>query len=856
MSLSSCPPELLDLLHAVSDRPGDEQARLILADWLDENGGPADVARAELIRLQCRLAALPPDDLACLELQRRQRDLIQAHAPAWLGPWRRCRWSLQRGSIVLHASAQQLRKAESTPVLFAWLDRWHLPDGETVENVGNLITLPALAPVARIIVQAIRRGFAAQPGHTATANLNLILEHVERAAGSPPPRSHYDAPGPSAVRRLPEPHAEFIHELAFLPDGDTFVSASEDGTAGVWSLRRGRRLRTLDAHDGPVNTLAVTPDGKWLLTGSDDLTVRVWATRSWSVRRVLRGHTAYVRQVAAGPGDLAASAAQDCSVRLWDLGTGACVHTLTHPAGVYRVAIAPDGRTLATGTLDNVLTFWDLPACTERFRVADRQRQAVPLGGGLYRTIGASPAEGRGHTHIPNVMRFTGEAEMISAEDRILFWDAATAQVTRSLPGHGHEVEDFDLLPGRRLVTGAKNGIKVWDLDAGTAVAHPGLVREVRALAAPADGTAVVVGCLDGTLHVLSPEAVTLQCHTDSVERVALSADGRRGVTAGGDGSFYLWDLAGAGPGRPLDAPLRDGVPPFALSADGKRLVTAGERGEVRAWDAASGKPVGVLHPDDEEVWALALTADGKRAVVGRKGGPLLRWTLSAGSAEPFDGRTEWVDRVLLSDDGRFAVTRGLFKPEGAQEGAQDVYHFQGWDVKRGVLLWTRADPDNGGVLHALTPDNRLLAGRAEGGPLRLHDLEGTFLRAAPLDGPVLAVQPLPDGRLLLATSPERRGLELGWWNPRSGRRRPGTPTGLRQATAVSFTPDGRWAAVLDGGEVVLWDVRAGQARARFRADTPITAAAITPDGKAVVAGEWNGWVRVFRAPRGGRKTT
>jgi uncharacterized protein (TIGR02996 family) len=48
-----------ELLAAVVRAPDDDGPRLIYADWLEERGDPA---RAELIRVQCALAAGPPDD--------------------------------------------------------------------------------------------------------------------------------------------------------------------------------------------------------------------------------------------------------------------------------------------------------------------------------------------------------------------------------------------------------------------------------------------------------------------------------------------------------------------------------------------------------------------------------------------------------------------------------------------------------------------------------------------------------------------------------------------------------------------------------------------------------------------------
>src|SRR5438045_1269766 len=50
--------ELLGLLQAAKQQPDDDSTRLVLADWLEENGTAADAARAEFIRLQLECAHL------------------------------------------------------------------------------------------------------------------------------------------------------------------------------------------------------------------------------------------------------------------------------------------------------------------------------------------------------------------------------------------------------------------------------------------------------------------------------------------------------------------------------------------------------------------------------------------------------------------------------------------------------------------------------------------------------------------------------------------------------------------------------------------------------------------------------
>jgi carbon storage regulator CsrA len=67
------------LLRAVLADPADDSPRLIYADWLDEQGDP----RGKFVRVQCRLAQLPPGDEAVSGLRRREQELLDRHGPAW-----------------------------------------------------------------------------------------------------------------------------------------------------------------------------------------------------------------------------------------------------------------------------------------------------------------------------------------------------------------------------------------------------------------------------------------------------------------------------------------------------------------------------------------------------------------------------------------------------------------------------------------------------------------------------------------------------------------------------------------------------------------------------------------------------
>jgi uncharacterized protein (TIGR02996 family) len=75
-------------LQDICEHPDEDAPRLVFADWLEEHHPTEAAARAEFIRLQCRLAGLPPEDRPG-PLLRREASLLREHRAAWVKPLRR-----------------------------------------------------------------------------------------------------------------------------------------------------------------------------------------------------------------------------------------------------------------------------------------------------------------------------------------------------------------------------------------------------------------------------------------------------------------------------------------------------------------------------------------------------------------------------------------------------------------------------------------------------------------------------------------------------------------------------------------------------------------------------------------------
>src|SRR5262249_51702237 len=73
------------LVAAILAAPDDDAPRLVCADWFEEQGDEASVARAEFIRVQIERARLPVDDARHSELQARELRLLRRYAPIWCG---------------------------------------------------------------------------------------------------------------------------------------------------------------------------------------------------------------------------------------------------------------------------------------------------------------------------------------------------------------------------------------------------------------------------------------------------------------------------------------------------------------------------------------------------------------------------------------------------------------------------------------------------------------------------------------------------------------------------------------------------------------------------------------------------
>ncbi len=286
-------------------------------------------------------------------------------------------------------------------------------------------------------------------------------------------------------------------------------------------------LRVFGGHQKRIRCVAFSPDGRQILTGSNDGTARLWESASGRLLLSFVGHKASVSCVAfSADGQFVVTGSDDETIRIWERHIGTLRFCLDkHTAGITSIACSTDGRELISGSNDRSVRIWDMHEGKQK-----TSWQAPMRIGAL------ALAAGR-------------QWIVIASGDSVWIWDRKEDRkyCLRSRPKT--QIVDLALSPDERtLAIGQLDPpvVHLWDCEQGiirqTLTGH---TDWLNSLAFSPDGKWILTGANDETARLWDCESgrchPVLMNHIGSVTSVAYAPDGYL-LTGSSDHKARLWD--------------------------------------------------------------------------------------------------------------------------------------------------------------------------------------------------------------------------------------------------------------------------------------------------------------------------
>jgi YD repeat-containing protein len=399
------------------------------------------------------------------------------------------------------------------------------------------------------------------------------------------------------------------------------------------------------------------------------------------------------------------------------------------------------------------------------------------------------------------------------AARRVAVFDATSGKQSAICAGHRDVIWTLTFSPdGSRLASGAGGDdptLRLWDAATGTPLA-------------------------------------TCRGHTGKLHSAAFSPDGSRLVTTSSDRTVRQWDTrTGQEVEPPYDRHASEAYS-AAYSPDGQSITSAGADRTIRVWQARGRKDVAVLHGHTGRVVEVAFAPSGRRlASLSRRaawvdaGDDTVRvWDVDPRATLPLlRGHTSGIYPVAYSPDGRWLAS-------GSWDNTLRL-----WDAATGEpcatlphphLVWGLAfGPDGTWLVSASDDDDRLW----------IWDVATARVRKRiPFHGKTkLSPTVSSDGTRVAATAldPKNKKNRLSVFDIASGNSLFSTG-----GSALAYSPDGRWLAVLapDEKTVLLLDAQTHETTVRLIGhENTVSKAAFSPDGRYLASCGGDRTVRLWQ---------
>jgi WD40 repeat protein len=254
------------------------------------------------------------------------------------------------------------------------------------------------------------------------------------------------------------------------------------------------------------------------------------------------------------------------------------------------------------------------------------------------------------------------------------------------------------------------------------------------------------------TVLVQGRERNRLQGHSNSVDSVSFSPNGKTLASGSYDKTIKLWNLETGQAIRTLYG-HSDYVISVSFSPDGKTLASGSYDKTIKLWNLETGQAIRTLNGHIDSVSSVSFSPDGKTLASGSGDKTIKLWNLETGEEiRTLNGHSNSVDSVSFSPDGKTLAS-----------GSGDKT-IKLWNLETGQEIRTLNGHSNSVDSVSFSPDGKTLASGSGDKTIKLWNLEtGQEIRT--LNGHSNSVDSVsfsPDGKTLASGSSDKT---IKLWN-------------------------------------------------------------------------------------------
>jgi telomerase protein component 1 len=412
-----------------------------------------------------------------------------------------------------------------------------------------------------------------------------------------------------------------IHDICISPDASYVAFVLNQSRVAL--VRNLKQQKTYECHGsangGFIDCITITYDGKKLVAASGS-EIRMWNLENGEIISMCENRIDTPTDIAVTPDGKYAVTGSDRKLYVWDLQNGRYLKSFEEPGVMFisSVSITPDCRFALTGERFGTIRLWDLQA-TSKY-IQERHHYCIgDVSTQMDKSIILSCA--------------TVGLRSVDADPDVRFWDINTQKCTQIIK---HNESDWRGLfvntNGKQFITGHSKSLNLWDLN--------------------------------GVL-IQKLETDTRNISGFWRYKLFITQDGKKAIFHQWDkkqhGTLLVWDLLSGQKSEINGDTHTDSIQDIKITSDGRQAITTSTDKTLRIWDLEDMKCIGEMRGHQSRVESVSIAPDNRSCISqAEKDKSLIMWDLKSKQVIKQFPAYSRTDQVFILLDGRSIFSRGV----------------------------------------------------------------------------------------------------------------------------------------------------------------------------------------------------